>query len=268
MELIAGRYEVIEELGPDAASMGYLCRHRELSGLKVMVRVFFSDICKDEQLRSRLSNSIRSFMGITHSNVLRVYEYLQDADLLLYSMENPGGPDLGEKIEHAQFTVGECIRMLKQLAQGVQAIHDYGIIHRDLKPEAVYLTGDGSVKIAPSLVALVSEARLSETGGVLGVIDYVSPEYMERGETTHLTDIYALGVLGYELVTGELPFRGKSVIETMTQRLAGITIPPHERRQDCPKELSDIILKAMKKDPAERFQSAEEMAGKLDTLTS
>lgn len=169
-EVIAGRYEVIEVLNPDSISMTYLCRHRELDGLAVLV-----------------------------------------------------------------------------------------------KPETIFLSEEGTVRIAPSFIAIVSDKELTETGGVVGAIDCVAPEYLQTGETTALGDIYAFGVLGYELLTGKSPFTGRSVIETMTKRLEEDPEPLTVFRRDCPQELSYIVLRAMRA-PADRFQNGREIANALHAL--
>ena len=146
------------------------------------------------------------------------------------------------------------------MCAGVQAIHDAGIIHRDLKPENILLTKEGNVKIADFGIARTNNGpKLTEHGGVVGTIDYVSPEYMMNSQVDWRSDIYAIGILGYEMVAGESPFRGNSVYDTMTKRLKCDPVKPSSIRLDCPKELDEILLKAMIRNPEERYQSAAEM---------
>jgi serine/threonine protein kinase len=146
------------------------------------------------------------------------------------------------------------------MAAGVQAIHDAGIVHRDLKPENILLTNEGTVKIADFGIARKRNGpKLTEHGGVVGTIEYVSPEYMLRSQVDWRSDIYALGILAYELVTGDAPFKGESAYASISKRLQSDPEPPSNRRSECPSRLDSVILKALERDPEQRYQSATEM---------
>ena len=260
--VIAGRYEVVKCLGAGSMGLVYACRHRELSGHLVAAKVLFPEVALDKVASQRFKNEIFASYGVSHPNVVRAYEYIRDGDLIAYTMEFVGGGDLADRLSKGveTFTIGEIVKLLSQMCSGVQAIHDAGIVHRDLKPENILLTKEGDVKIADFGIARTERGpKLTEHGGVVGTIDYVSPEYMLNSHVDWRSDIYAIGILGYEMITGESPFPAESVYAKMTKRLKTDPPMPSLKRRDCPKELDEIIVRAMARDPEERYQSAAEM---------
>ncbi len=259
--IVNGRYEVVKCLGTGSMGMVYACRHRELSGHLVAMKVLFSEVAKDEVAAARFRNEIVASYGVNHPHVVRAYEYFKDGDLIAFTMEYVGGGDLADRIaDDVPIPIEEIVHMLIQMCSGVQSIHDAGIIHRDLKPENILLTGNMDVKITDFGIAKNGTGpKLTEYGGVVGTIDYVSPEYLEKGQVDTRSDIYSLGVLAYEMITGCSPFQGKSVIETMTMRLRTSPELPHEKRLDCPEALGRLVLKALDRDLNERYQTANQM---------
>jgi len=260
--VIAGRYEVVKCLGAGSMGLVYACRHRELTGHLVAVKVLFPEVAQDKVAAARFRNEIFASYGVSHPNVVRAYEYLRDGELVAYTMEYVGGGALSDRLDKGDgpLSIQEVIRLLAQMSLGVQAIHDAGIVHRDLKPENILLTKEGDVKIADFGIARTGHGpKLTEHGGVVGTIDYVSPEYMLNSQVDWRSDIYALGILGYEMLTGDSPFRADSVYATMTKRLKTDAKPPSTVRFDCPRELDAIVLRAMARDPEQRYQSAEEI---------
>ncbi len=267
--VIAGRYEVVKCLGAGSMGLVYACRHRELAGHLVAVKVLFPEVACDKIAAARFQNEIFASYGVSHPNVVRAYEYLKDGNLIAYTMEYVDGGALADKLEDPEkpLPVPEIVNYISQMCCGVQAIHDSGIVHRDLKPENILLTKDSIVKIADFGIARTGHGpRLTEHGGVVGTIDYVSPEYMLNSQVDWRSDIYAIGILGYEMITGESPFRGDSVYATMTKRLKSDAKPPSQLRRECPKRLDQIILKAMARNPEDRYQSASEMFYDLQEL--
>ncbi len=267
--VIAGRYEVIKCLGSGNMGLVYACRHRELSGHIVAVKVLFPEVAQDKVAAARFRNEIFASYGVSHPNVVRAYEYLRDGELLAYTMEYVAGGDLAERLGSRDqlISIAEIIRFLSEMSAGLQAIHDAGIVHRDMKPENIMLTKDGHVKIADFGIARTGTGpRLTEHGGVVGTIEYVSPEYMLNSQVDWRSDIYALGIIGYEMITGEAAFQGESVYATMTKKLKQDPEPPSLKRPECPPGLDKIILHAMERDPEKRYQSAAEMFNDLQEL--
>jgi serine/threonine protein kinase len=259
--VIGGKYEVVKCLGAGSMGMVYACRHRELQGQLVAAKVLFNEVASDEVAAARFKNEILASYGVSHPNVVRAYEFVRDGDLIAYTMEFVGGGDLADRMARPELlSIPEILRLLSQMAAGVQAIHDAGIVHRDLKPENILLTNEGSVKIADFGIARKTDGpKLTEHGGVVGTLEYVSPEYMLKSQVDWRSDIYAMGVLAYELITGEPPFKGDSAYASISMRLQTDATPPSRFRVECPAGLDRIILRALSRDPEERYQSALEI---------
>jgi len=268
--LVNERYEIVKCLGAGSMGMVYACRHKELAGHIVAMKVLYSEVAKDEISATRFKNEIFASYNVSHPNVVRAYEYFTDGDLTAFTMEYIGGGDLADRLDKSDpldFTT--ILKMLKQTTSGLAAIHEAGIIHRDIKPENILITSQGDIKITDFGIARkVSGPRLTEHGGVVGTIDYVSPEYLELSQVDERSDIYSLGILAYEMITMEAPFKGKSIIETMQLRLKKDPTPPIELRKDCPNNLSEIVLKMMARDPEQRYQNASDLLNDLESLNS
>ena len=267
--LIFGKYQVVKCLGTGSMGMVYACRHLELAGRMVAMKVLFGNIAKQEVQVARFRNEIVSSYEVNHPNVVRAYEYFRDGDVVAFTMEFVSGGDLADRMNEGIFEVKDIVKYLIQMCSGVQAIHDCQIVHRDLKPENILLTESGDVKITDFGIARTGGGpRLTEHGGVVGTIDYVSPEYLEKGDVDSRSDIYALGVIAYEMVANEPPFQGKTPIETMTLRLKTNPQPLTSKREDCPEELSRIVMRALSKSPELRYQHAKDMLADLINFAS
>lgn len=267
--VISGRYEVVKCLGAGSMGLVYACRHIELAGQLVAVKVLFPEVAQDKVAAARFRNEIQAAYGVSHPNVVRAYEFIRDDKMLAYTMEFVGGGDVAEKLSDPAklIPLNEILSIAIQMCLGVQAIHDAGIVHRDLKPENILLTKDGQVKIADFGIAKAGNGpRLTEHGGVVGTIDYVSPEYMLNAQVDWRSDIYAMGVLLYEMLTGSSPFQADSVYATMTKRLKTDPTPPSRLRAECPQELDKIVERAMQRNPELRYQSASEMGQDLSQI--
>jgi serine/threonine protein kinase len=259
--VIGGKYEVVKCLGAGSMGMVYACRHRDLQGQLVAAKVLFHEVAADKVAAARFRNEVLASYGVSHPNVVRAYEFIRDGDLVAYTMEFVGGGDLADRLSRPELMpIEDSLRLLSQMAAGVQAIHDAGIVHRDLKPENILLTNDGTVKIADFGIARKGNGpKLTEHGGVVGTIEYVSPEYMLKSQVDWRSDLYAFGILAYELIVGEAPFKGDSAYALISKRLQTDPAPPSSLRPACPPELDALILKALQRDPVDRYQSATEL---------
>lgn len=266
--VIGGKYEIVKCLGSGSMGSVYACKNQVLQGQIVAMKVLFPEVATDQVAAARFKNEILASYEVSHPNVVRAYEYLTDRDFVAYTMEFVGGGDLASKLGSDEtIPIPEIVRLLSQMSAGCQAIHDAGIVHRDLKPENILLTADGNVKIADFGIARNRHGpKLTEHGGVVGTIDYVAPEYMLKSQVDWRSDIYALGILAYEMVTGDSPFKGESVYATMTKRLKTDPDPPSSLRPECPNELDRIILKAMRREPDSRYQASIDMFRDLQSL--
>jgi predicted Ser/Thr protein kinase len=257
--VIAGKYFVEKCLGMGTLGAVYRCANRELG--TVAVKVLFPEIAKNEVAAVRFQNEFKASCGVTHPNVVRAYEYISEGSLIAYAMEFIGGGDLADRFNRERrFPFADIYKLLIQICSGLQAIHESGIVHRDLKPENILLTDQGDVKIADFGIARLSEGpKLTAHGEIMGTIGYVSPEYLLQSKLDNRSDIYALGVMAYEMVTGRPPFQEATMYATLKKRLNSDPKKPSAHRWMCPRALNNIILKAMARNPAERYQSAAEM---------
>lgn len=266
--LIDDRYEVLSCLGRGSSGAVYQCRLISFPSECVVVKVLNKELVSDETAIKRFRNEIVACYGINHPNVVKPYEIIRNGDLVAYSMEYVDGGDLAQYMsDHRPISIPVALWFLTQVASGLEAIHASGVVHRDLKPENVLLTNAGEVKICDFGTARLTEGpRLTQHGGVLGSVNYLSPEYVEKNILDERSDIYALGVLAYELITGDLPYHGESIFQTLSLKLTEDPVPANERRITCPEILARVIAQMLSRDPDERFGSAAEVLSALECV--
>ena len=260
--IVGGHYEIVSYLGEGAMGQVYLAQHTELQGHKVALKVLFPEFAEDKTYSERFKNEIFASYGVFHPNVVRAYEYMREGEMVAFSMEYIDGGDLSMVLDDNPqgLPVEQIINLIMQICAGLAAIHETGIIHRDLKPENILIRKDGLVKIADFGIARVeTKSNLTEHGSVVGTLNYVSPEYLVESKVDWRSDIYALGVLAYEMLTGHLPWAEGSIYTSMTQRLNADPVSPSTVRSDIPPELEAIVMKAMHRDINQRYQSAADI---------
>ena len=263
--VVSDRYLILEFIGLGSMAMLYRCQDLELSNRIIAMKVLLPRVASDRSLVARFRHEVISSYVVNHPNVVRTFDYLHDGDLVALTMEYIGGGSLAELLHvRTHITIDDIVDKFLQMCQGVEAIHQAGIVHRDLKPENILLTEDGAVKIADFSIAWNGGGtKLTRHGGVLGTLAYASPEYLETGELDKRGDIYALGVLLYQVLTGVIPLQGATLLDTIMQRVTNDPPAPHLLRPDCPCELSRIALRAMDRRLETRYQTVGEM---LDDL--
>lgn len=266
--ILDGRYVVLERLGQGSMGAVYKCRNADFPGSSAAVKILSRALSRNETAIRRLRNELVACYNVKHPNVVAPFELFRHEDFFAFSMEYIDGGDLaGFMEEHDPIKIDESLRLLSQMATGLQAIHEAGIIHRDLKPENVLLTSQAQVKICDFGTArMEGGAALTKKGSVVGTVNYLSPEYIQNGTFDFRSDIYSLGVIAYELISGKLPFRADSVIETMNLKLAHDPDPLEVLVPECPTLLAEMVNKAMARNPEKRFQSAGEFLTKLKAI--
>lgn len=268
-DLIINRYKIVEKIGAGSIGTVYACLDTLQEDKMVAVKVLYTELAADATIVARCSNEYFATYSLRHPNVVKAYDFIQQDEKVIVSMEFVEGTNLAQRLDDFsnQLTVEEIRSILCQILSGLQAMHDGDIIHRNLKPENILLTSDGVPKIGDSGIARTETGgQLTHQGGVLGAVHYIAPEYMLESRIDWRGDIYALGVLAYEMLTGQPPFHGKTIYEVMQQCLKGELQPPCTLRADCPQEMSDIIAKALTRDPEKRYQSAAEMYNDLKSI--
>jgi serine/threonine protein kinase len=282
-QVLDGRYRVGRRLGE--GGMSYVYRAEEIgSGRAVAVKILLPRLSRDPASVERLRREATIAMRLDHPNVCPILRLGETADRLIYLiMPYLEGEPLSEhETKRGSFAVAEGIPLLVQICQGLQHAHELHIIHRDLKPENVMLvpaaTGIGS---DPGFRAVVMDfglakerragpeiVKLTATGIVLGTPEFMSPEQIRGKPLDGRSDVYAIGVLAFEMFTGQLPFSGKTAQETMIARLRGSPLRLREVRAELPVKLEEVIARTLAVDPAERYGSMEELGHAFDGVVS
>ncbi|MET3575246.1 Stk1 family PASTA domain-containing Ser/Thr kinase [Bhargavaea ullalensis] len=266
---ISGRYEVLGLLGGGGMSTVYLARDMILDR-PVAIKILRYDLADEEELRKRFHREALSATSLIHPNIVNIYDVGEDGDLHYLVMEYVEGQTLKEYIqEKAPLPAARAVDIMMQLCEGISAAHLHGIIHRDIKPQNILMDLDGNVKLTDFGIAMaLSATALTRTNSVMGTVHYLSPEQARGGIATKRSDLYSLGIVLYEMLTGKLPFSGESPVSIALKHLQEETPPVRDERPDIPQSLENVILKATAKDAAHRYPSAEAMLKDLRTVLS
>lgn len=258
--VIFQRYEVVKRIGSGNLGEVYCCKHLDLSGYLVAMRIIDSKISRDEELTKRLKEEILASYKVSNPYVVKTYEYLSDGDTLAYTMEYVHGITLSESLKaDVRFSVEQTTKMLKQISLGIKAIHNAGIVHRDLKPDNILISDMGDIKISDFGIASHGVARdTMQSESFIGTIEYIAPEQLEDSPFNYRSDIYSIGIIAYQMLSGFCPFAGDSLIDVMAKRLINQVKPIDVIVSECPELLSSLIMKSMSMDPEDRFQNIEE----------
>ena len=259
-----GRYQIIEELGKGGMGKVYRVLDKKLKE-EVALKLIKPEIASDKETIERFSNELKLARKIAHRNVGKMYELMEDAGTHFITMEYVSGQDLRGLIRQTgQLTAGKALAVARQVCEGLAEAHRLGIVHRDLKPGNIIIDREGNAKIMDFGIARsVSVKSITGAGVMIGTPEYMSPEQVEGKEVDCRSDIYSLGVILYEMLTGRVPFEGDtSLIVALKQK----TEPPPDPSKitpHIPEDLSLIVLHCLEKSKEKRYQSAEELLGEL-----
>ena len=273
--VVDGRYKIEAKLGEGGMGVVYAARH-VIIDKRFAIKVLKKEAQHEETAGQRFIQEARSASKIGHANIVDITDFGQLPDGSAYFvMEFLEGVTLGQLVAEGPVPAMRAIRVAAQMARGLNAAHKHGVVHRDLKPENIFLIErDGVadvVKIVDFGIAKVSSTvptaqRLTQAGMVLGTPEYMSPEQATGKETDHRVDEYALGCILYEMLTGEVPFKGVNSAATLTKHVFEAVVPPRKKRPDLAilPSLEAVTLKAMAKRPDERYPSMLELREALD----
>ena len=261
---VAGRYTVRSPIGEGAYSVTYRAIDTALQR-DVAIKVLREQYAAHEGFDSRFEREARSAARISHPNVISVYDYGRQGHLPYIIMQFVDGPNLKEYVrEEGPLTVEESISFARQILDGLSAIHDEGIIHRDVKPQNVLIDEGMQAKITDFGVAFVTvDPGLTETGMAVGTAAYMAPEQASGEAVGPQADLYAVGVILYELLTGRLPFPGDNPVQVMYRHVNEMPEPPRSINRSVPLGVEAVVLKALAKDAHDRFPDARTMRDAL-----
>ncbi len=259
--LLFSRFKMLRCVSAGETSGVYLVEDRFRRNRRLAIKIASAQGPEELSMGVQLFRELRLSRGVSHVNVLQGEEFFRDDDFVAFTMEFMEGGSLADKLERREpFRMASCLKILSEVCDGLQAIHEAGLIHRDLKPENILLSRTNAVKIADfGISAANCGTQRDPNDSITGSLNYLAPEYVARGEYDVRSDIYAIGVIAYELATGKLPFGGKSLLETLTQRVRFDPTPPHSFSTHVPRPLSHAIMRAMDRNPERRFQSLNEL---------
>lgn len=266
---ISGRYKILQLIGGGGMSNVYLA-HDIILNRDVAVKILRYDLSNEEELHRRFQREALSATSLTHPNIVSIYDVGEDEDMHYIVMEYIKGKTLKQYIqEFSPLASARSVHIMKQLTSAMAHAHDNGIIHRDIKPQNILMDEAGNVKITDFGIATTLNATsYTQTNSVIGTVHYLSPEQARGGIATMKSDIYALGIVLYELLTGELPFSGESAVSIALKHLQSETPSVREFDATIPQSVENIVLKATAKDANHRYVNAEEMEADLDTCLS
>lgn len=266
---IADRYEILERLGKGGMGAVYRARDHVLEE-DVALKVLREDLGQEAELARRFRTEIKLARKVVHRNVCRIYEYGEADRRLFISMELIQGTDLKHILkQRGALPHAEAYAISIQVARGLQAIHDIGVIHRDLKAPNIMIDAQGIVRLMDFGIAkdILSQnavtAGATATGHIIGTPDYMSPEQASAAKLDFRSDVYSLGVLVFELFTGELPFRAETPVATLLKHLSAPPPLDGPGAARIPDPLKTVLARALAKDPAARYQTAREFADAL-----
>jgi serine/threonine-protein kinase len=257
--LIDGRYQVRSRIARGGMATVYLATDLRLER-RVAVKVMHGHLADDSQFKQRFIQEARSAARLAHPNVVNVFDQGQDDDSAYLVMEYLPGITLRDLLqEHGALTPEQTIDITEAVLAGLAAAHKAGIVHRDLKPENVLLADDGRIKIGDFGLARAASANTATGAALLGTIAYLSPELVTRGVADTRSDIYAVGIMMYEMLTGEQPYKGEQPMQIAYQHANDSVPPPSNANDQVPAELDELVLWATARDPEERPRDARVM---------
>ena len=259
-KIIDGRYEIIEEIGRGGMAIVYRAKCMVLNRY-VAIKVLRPEHREDAEFIKRFKIEAQSAGSLTHPNIVSVYDVGNEDDLEYIVMEYVEGITLKQYLSaKGVLPWKEAVDYASQICAGLEHAHKKGIVHKDIKPENIMITKEGILKITDFGIAKAVNQGTIATGGLtMGSVHYFSPEQARGSFIDTKTDLYSLGVLLYEMIAGKLPFEGESAISVAMQHLESEPARPSVFNPSIPKSLEAVILKAMKKEQTERYQTATQM---------
>ena len=265
-KMLDDRYEIIELIGSGGMANVYKAKCHRLNRM-VAVKILKSDMAENEEIRRRFRDESRAVAQLSHANIVSVYDVSTSGDTEYIVMELIDGITLKQYMaRRGEMDWRETLHFIIQIMRALEHAHSRGIVHRDIKPQNIMVLRDGSVKVADFGIACLQNTAQTMTQDALGSVHYISPEQARGEHIDARSDIYSAGVVLYEMLTGRLPFEGDSAVSVAIQHLSSVPLAPSEIREDVPKALELICMKAMCANINKRYASATEMLEDLESF--
>ncbi|MFO7979695.1 MAG: protein kinase [Candidatus Aminicenantes bacterium] len=263
----ANRYQIIEELGKGGMGRVYRAIDKKLNE-EVALKLIKPEISTDKKTIQKFSNELRLARKIAHKNIGRMYELMDEKGTHFITMEYVPGEDLKSFIRRAApLSTARTLSIAKQVCEGLSEAHQLGVIHRDLKPQNIMIDKQGNTRIMDFGIARsLKEKGITGAGVMIGTPEYMSPEQVEGRDVDQRSDIYSLGVILYEMVTGQVPFEGDTPFTVGVKHKSETPKDPKELNTQMPDEFSQVILRCLEKNKENRFQDAEELRSELEKI--
>src|SRR5580704_12248902 len=264
-DVLGGRYEILQLLGEGGMGAVYKARDRELDRF-VALKLIRPELAANPSILARFKQELLLSREVTHKNVIRIFD-LGDADGVKFiTMEFVEGQDLRSLIqEKNKVPPEEAVELMQQVCRALEAAHTLGIIHRDLKPQNIMLDQTGRILVMDfGLARMVEGDGMTQTGALVGTMEYMSPEQALGKDLDQRSDLYSMGLILYELLTGKMPFKAESAVASLIKRNQEQAVPVSDHDGTIPRALSNIVSKCLERDPALRYQTATEFLQDLE----
>jgi serine/threonine-protein kinase len=260
--VVDGRYRIIRRLGAGGMAEVWCATDQQL-GRKVALKILQPRFAQDQEFVERFRREASSAAGLQHPNVVNVFDRGEYDGTYYIAMEYVEGASLRDLINRGM-SVEAAVGVTRQILAAARFAHSNGVIHRDLKPGNVLVDRNGRATVTDFGIAKAGVSEITQTGSVMGTAQYLSPEQAQGLEVTAASDLYSVGVILYEALTGRVPFEADSAVAVALKQVSEVPRPPSERNPKVPRALDAVVLKALAKEPANRFASADEFEAALD----
>jgi serine/threonine-protein kinase len=258
-----GRYMILRKLGAGGMADVYLAEDQEL-GRRVAIKILNDRHANDEQFVERFRREAKNAAGLSHPNIVSIFDRGQAENTYYIAMEYLDGRSLKELITaRGPAPIHVAVDYARQILAALRIAHRQGVVHRDIKPHNVLVDGEGRIKVTDFGIARAGPSQMTEEGSIIGTAQYLSPEQAQGAPVTPSSDLYSVGIVLYELLTGTVPFAGDTPVELAMKHLSKTPAPPSRLRPEVPRDLDFVVLRALAKGPEERYQSADEMDADL-----
>src|SRR6266850_4101745 len=264
-DVLGGRFEILEVLGEGGMGTVYKALDREVDHL-VALKLIRPDMAANPVILARFKQELLTARQVTHRNVIRIYDLSEVDGVRFITMEFVEGRDLRKLLlDQGKLSPGQAVELIRQVCQALEAAHSAGVIHRDLKPQNIMQDKQGRILVMDfGLARSLESGGMTQTGALMGTIEYMSPEQAMGKQLDARSDLFAVGLIFYELLTCKLPFKAETAMASLLKRNQERALPAAELDASIPRGLSDIVSKCLERDPNLRYQSAQDILADLD----